>query len=78
MRRRSRKCDEPLPTITGNRGDMAIIEPFLIPQHSDAPARSIDRPDGPLSAGRATPPPSELESDPPRHPAPAGSELEPI
>lgn len=42
-KRRSRSVDEPLPTVTGNRGDMALCE-FLLPQGGGGKLRSVDQP----------------------------------
>jgi DNA (cytosine-5)-methyltransferase 1 len=34
----------PLPTVTGNRGDVALIEPCLLPQQSDGVLRPVSAP----------------------------------
>lgn len=42
-KRRPRSVDEPLPTITGNRGDMALCE-FVLPQGGGGIARNVSQP----------------------------------
>lgn len=42
--RRVRTTDSPLPTVAGNRGEWAVIEPMLIGQQSGAAARPVDQP----------------------------------
>jgi DNA (cytosine-5)-methyltransferase 1 len=41
---RSKSINEPMPTICGNRGDVALIEPSLLPQHGGGVLRSVDQP----------------------------------
>jgi DNA (cytosine-5)-methyltransferase 1 len=42
--RRPRSIEEPLPTVAGNRGDMALIEAFLVKYYGTAKTRSIREP----------------------------------
>jgi DNA (cytosine-5)-methyltransferase 1 len=42
--RRGRSINEPMPTVAGNRGDMALIEAFLIKYYGTAKTRSIRDP----------------------------------
>lgn len=42
--RRSRSLNEPMPTVCGNRGDMALCEPSLLPQHSGGVLRPVSEP----------------------------------
>jgi DNA (cytosine-5)-methyltransferase 1 len=41
---RAKSLDEPMPTVCGNRGDMALIEPHLLPQQSDGRLRPVSEP----------------------------------
>ncbi|MEM9236787.1 MAG: DNA cytosine methyltransferase [Verrucomicrobiota bacterium] len=41
---RTRSVDEPMPTVCGNRGDVAVIEPALLPQQSGGRLRPVDEP----------------------------------
>jgi DNA (cytosine-5)-methyltransferase 1 len=41
---RSRSVDLPLPTVAGNRGHMAVIQPGLLPQQSGGALRPVDQP----------------------------------
>lgn len=41
---RSKSLDEPMPTICGNRGDVALISPSLLPQQSAGALRPISEP----------------------------------
>jgi DNA (cytosine-5)-methyltransferase 1 len=42
---RQRTIDEPLPTVTGaNRGELAVLEPFLLGQQSGAEGRAVSDP----------------------------------
>lgn len=42
---RCHSLDQPIPTITGaHRGEMALVEPFVIGQQSGASPRSVDEP----------------------------------
>lgn len=41
---RTRSINEPMPTVCGNRGDMAICSPALLPQHSGGALRPVDQP----------------------------------
>jgi site-specific DNA-cytosine methylase len=41
---RAQSIDVPMPTICGNRGDMAVIEPHLLPQHSCGLLRPVSDP----------------------------------
>lgn len=43
-KRKARSIKDPLPSVAGNRGDMAVIEPMLLGQQSCAAARSVDEP----------------------------------
>lgn len=36
--------DQPLPTVTGNRGEVALIEPALLPQHGGGVLRNVSEP----------------------------------
>lgn len=42
--RSHRDLGRPLPTVCGNRGDMALIEPCLLPQQSDGRLRPVSEP----------------------------------
>jgi DNA (cytosine-5)-methyltransferase 1 len=42
--RRSRSVDQPLPAVCGNRGDVALCEPSLLPQQSGGSLRSVESP----------------------------------
>lgn len=42
--RRARSVDEPLPTVAGNRGDMALCEPALLPQGGGGALRPVSEP----------------------------------
>jgi len=42
--RRSRSVDQPLPAVCGQRGDMALCSPSLLPQHSGGALRSVESP----------------------------------
>lgn len=43
--RRERSVDEPLPTITGaNRGELAIVEPIIVPNNNNNRAKTLDEP----------------------------------
>lgn len=42
--RRVKPLDEPLPTVTGQRGDFALCEPSLLPQQSDGVLRPVSEP----------------------------------
>jgi DNA (cytosine-5)-methyltransferase 1 len=42
--RASRGVEKPLPTVTGNRGDMALCEPHLLPQHGCGVLRPVSQP----------------------------------
>lgn len=44
--RRVKSLDDPMPTVCGNRGDMAVVQPYIIPQHGGHPPRSTDAPLG--------------------------------
>lgn len=41
---RVKSLDEPMPTVCGNRGDVALIEPHLLPQQSDGRLRPVSEP----------------------------------
>jgi DNA (cytosine-5)-methyltransferase 1 len=41
---RSRSVDKPLPTVAGNRGEFALLEPSLLPQQSDGRLRPVSEP----------------------------------
>lgn len=41
---RTRSITEPLATVCGNRGDLALSEPMLIPQQSGGRVRSVNEP----------------------------------
>lgn len=43
-KRRVRSINDPLPTVCGNRGDLAVAEPFVLGQQSGAVARSVELP----------------------------------
>jgi DNA (cytosine-5)-methyltransferase 1 len=44
---RSRSLNSPLPTVCGNRGDLALIEPFIISAGGpECPARTVELPMG--------------------------------
>lgn len=42
--RRARSVEEPLPTVAGNRGDMALCEPALLPQGGGGALRPVSEP----------------------------------
>lgn len=42
--RRVKSLEEPMPTVCGQRGDMALIEPSLLPQQSDGILRPVSQP----------------------------------
>lgn len=42
--RRVKSLEEPMPTVCGQRGDMALIEPSLLPQQSDGVLRPVSQP----------------------------------
>lgn len=42
--RRSRKLEEPMPTVSGNRGDMALVSASLLGQHGGGKLRSLRKP----------------------------------
>jgi DNA (cytosine-5)-methyltransferase 1 len=42
--RRPRSLEEPMPTVAGNRGDVALIEPGLLPQQSGGCLRPVSLP----------------------------------
>jgi DNA (cytosine-5)-methyltransferase 1 len=42
--RRSRSVDQPLPAVCGQRGDMALCEPSLLPQGGGGVMRSVEAP----------------------------------
>lgn len=41
---RIKSLDQPMPTVCGNRGDVALIEPHLLPQQSDGRLRPVSEP----------------------------------
>lgn len=41
---RAKSIDDPMPTVCGNRGDVALIQPHLLPQQSDGRLRPVDEP----------------------------------
>lgn len=41
---RAKTLTEPLPTVCGARGDLALIEPALLPQHSAGALRPVSKP----------------------------------
>ncbi|MCW1921299.1 DNA cytosine methyltransferase [Luteolibacter arcticus] len=41
---RVKSLEEPMPTVCGNRGDVALIEPHLLPQQSDGRLRPVSEP----------------------------------
>jgi DNA (cytosine-5)-methyltransferase 1 len=43
-KRRVRSVEEPLPPVCGNRGDWAVCDPALLPQHGGGALRSVDQP----------------------------------
>lgn len=43
-KRPARSVRQPLPTVAGNRGDLALIEPSILPQHGGGAMRSVKRP----------------------------------
>ena len=42
--RRPMSVDEPLPTVAGNRGNVALCEPHILPQHAGAISRPVSQP----------------------------------
>lgn len=42
--RRVRSVEKPLPPVCGNRGEWAVCDPALLPQHSGGALRSVDQP----------------------------------
>lgn len=50
---RSRSLDAPLNTVCGNRGDMALVEPFLLGQHSGSALRPASEPAPTITCGGA-------------------------
>jgi DNA (cytosine-5)-methyltransferase 1 len=42
--RRAIEITEPLPTVAGNRGEVALIDPYLLPQQSDGALRPVSEP----------------------------------
>lgn len=40
----ARSVNEPMPTVAGNRGDMAVCEPHLLPQHAGSISRPVTQP----------------------------------
>jgi len=51
--RRVKSLEEPLGTVCGNRGDMALIEPHLLPQQSDGRLRPVSEPTPTVAAAGA-------------------------
>lgn len=51
--RAARSLDRPLPTVAGNRGDLALIEPALLPQQSDGRLRPVSEPTPTVSTAGA-------------------------
>lgn len=51
--RRARPVSETLPTIAGNRGDHALIEPVLLPQQSGGQVRPVSQPTPSVAAAGA-------------------------
>ncbi len=43
-KRRARSLKEPMPTVAGNRGDCAVVEPMILGQQSCSAARSVKKP----------------------------------
>lgn len=43
-KRQARSVEQPLPAVCGNRGDMAVCEPALLPQQSDGRLRPVSEP----------------------------------
>ncbi len=44
-KRKARSVKDPLPTVAGNRGDLALIEPFIVPKNSgENRVRSVKKP----------------------------------
>lgn len=41
---RAKSLEEPMPTVCGNRGDVALIEPYLLPQQSAGALRPVSQP----------------------------------
>jgi DNA (cytosine-5)-methyltransferase 1 len=41
---RTKSLESPMPTVCGNRGDLALIEPHLLPQQSDGRLRPVSEP----------------------------------
>ncbi|MFT3992421.1 MAG: DNA cytosine methyltransferase [Luteolibacter sp.] len=50
---RCKSLEEPAPTICGNRGDLALIEPHLLPQQSDGRLRPVSEPTPTVSTAGA-------------------------
>lgn len=50
---RVKALHEPMPTVCGNRGDVALIEPHLLPQQSDGRLRPVSEPSPTVSTAGA-------------------------
>lgn len=48
--RRARSISEPMPTVTGNRGDISLIEPYLVKFRGTNNAADIDKPSPTITA----------------------------